>query len=76
MPLGVSPEVIELLMARVFSRFAFGSDHVLAAGVDAGPLLVLVDEAPLDELPPQAERATAAATAPATASATVARPRV
>jgi hypothetical protein len=27
--------LIELLIARVFCRFAFGSDHALAAGWDA-----------------------------------------
>jgi hypothetical protein len=28
-------EVIELLMARVFCRSAFGADHVLTAAVEA-----------------------------------------
>jgi hypothetical protein len=66
--------VIELLIARVFCRSAFGSDHVLAAGVDAGlgPLLVLVDEAPELRLslllPPQPAARTTAATARSAAS--------
>jgi hypothetical protein len=30
-------DVIELLIARVFCRVAFGSDHVLASGWDVPP---------------------------------------
>jgi hypothetical protein len=69
-------EVIGLLTARVFCRSAFGSDHVLTAGLEAPreAALLFVDEALLDEDPPQPLAARTAATTPSPARITAQRP--